>query len=90
MAELADAQDSGSCEGNLVRVQVPPRALILLRHPEPWRQPGREDPSESALSEVPAKRDLTGEAAGLPSDSIISSCFRNDVVGRGGNHEASF
>ena len=26
MAELADAQDLKSCEGNLVRVRVPPRA----------------------------------------------------------------
>src|SRR5439155_15943754 len=25
VAELADAQDSGSCEGNLMGVQVPPR-----------------------------------------------------------------
>ena len=25
VAELVDAQDSGSCEGNLVGVQVPPR-----------------------------------------------------------------
>ncbi len=30
VAELADAQDSGSCEGNLVGVQVPPRPPRLL------------------------------------------------------------
>jgi hypothetical protein len=26
---MADAQDSGSCEGNLMGVQVPPRPLLL-------------------------------------------------------------
>ena len=28
VAELADAQDSKSCEGNLMRVQVSPQALF--------------------------------------------------------------
>ena len=31
VAELADAQDSGSCEVTLVRVQVPPRPRWLIR-----------------------------------------------------------
>ena len=30
MAELADAQDSGSCVRKDVRVQVPPRALLVV------------------------------------------------------------
>src|SRR5437868_10445051 len=33
VAELADAQDSGSCPGNRVGVQLPPRPLQ-----EPWHE----------------------------------------------------
>lgn len=31
VAELADAQDLGSCESNLVGVQLPPAAPIIFR-----------------------------------------------------------
>ena len=39
VAELVDAQDSGSCGGNPVRVRVPPRAFRRIV----WSGTGRSD-----------------------------------------------
>ena len=39
VAELADAQDSKSCEGNLMRVQLSPAAPFVRGMHDPPRQP---------------------------------------------------
>ena len=43
VAVLADAQDSGSCGGNPVRVRIPPRALGICVN-----RAGRSDPRSGA------------------------------------------
>jgi hypothetical protein len=43
VAELADAQDSGSCEVTLVRVQVPPRPRWHIRRTSHSAAQGRAD-----------------------------------------------
>src|SRR5581483_6965710 len=58
---LADAQDSGSCEGNLVGVQVPPR-------PPPPRPPRRRDRTPCLATAVIWREGEVGAARGGGAD----------------------
>ena len=75
---MADAQDSGSCVRKDVRVQVPPRALLLSLTDAPlrwvvdlWAEKGERDDGDA----VGAAVGLRARVQDHEADALVSELF---------------